>query len=293
MGRPPAILLHAGAGPRSDELLEHEDEFRETLEGVLADAAQALGRGAPALEVAVAAVRALEAFELFNAGVGSALCSDGSVQMSAALMHGPDRAGGAVAGIRTLEHAIDGARFVLESEQVLMIGESAECFAAERGAVRLPESAFVTERQRERLIARTGDQHGTVGAVCLDREGALVAATSTGGISGQPSGRVGDSPLLGAGTWADSLVAISCTGDGEAFIRSGAALRIALLVADGVPVAEAAGRTLADVGELGGTGGLIALTADGAATLPFTTAAMPRGLWRAGGPPCVRIGPDD
>jgi isoaspartyl peptidase/L-asparaginase-like protein (Ntn-hydrolase superfamily) len=172
-----------------------------------------------------------------------------------------------------------------------MIGESAERFAAERGAVRLPESAFVTARQRDRLVTRAGGDHGTVGAVCLDGRGDLAAATSTGGISGQPPGRVGDSPLLGAGTWADPTVAVSCTGDGEAFIRSGAALRIALLVQSGVTVAEAARHALADVGSLGGTGGLIALAADGQAALPFTTGAMPRGAWRAGEAPTIRIGP--
>jgi beta-aspartyl-peptidase (threonine type) len=235
----------------------------------------------------VAAVRSLESFELFNAGRGSALCADGSVEMSAGLMRGDDRAAGAVAGVRTVEHPIEAARAVLDSSQVLVIGEAAERLAARAGATTHPPPWFVTERQRQRLASRAAGDRGTVGAVVLDGAGRLAAATSTGGITGQPSGRVGDTPIIGAGTWADDRVAISCTGEGEAFIRVGVSRQIALAVARGATLELACRPALADVVELGGAGGLIALGADGHSTLPFTTEAMPRGRWRAGEEPEV------
>jgi isoaspartyl peptidase/L-asparaginase-like protein (Ntn-hydrolase superfamily) len=125
-------------------------------------------------------------------------------------------------------------------------------------------------------------EQATVGAVCLDGRGELAAGTSTGGIRGQPPGRVGDSPLIGAGTWADERVAVSCTGDGEAFIRAGTARWIGARVEHGIPVAEAAERALDEVKALQAAGGLIAVDAGGTASMPFLTRAMPRGLWRPG-----------
>ena len=281
MNTPPSILLHAGAGALSDELVECGAEIRQELTDVLLTAGGALERGDDALSVAIGAVQALEAFGLFNAGYGSALCSDGSVEMSAALMRGSDRASGAVAGVRSARHPIRAAELVLESDQVLMIGQAADRLASAAGIERWENSRFVTERQLARLKASPIEpDRGTVGAVCRDQAGRLVAATSTGGIMDQPPGRVGDSPLLGSGTWADERVAISCTGDGEAFIRCAAAHTVAVLIEQGVSVAEASRQALAEVGTLGGTGGLIALGADGEIALQFTTAAMPRGAWR-------------
>jgi beta-aspartyl-peptidase (threonine type) len=252
----------------------------------------ALEAGADAAGAVQAAVGILEGFELFNAGRGAALCSDGSAELSAAIMRGSDRAAGAVAGIRRAKQPIDAAVAVLASNQVLMIGGHADAYAAEMGAEQVPTGYFVTDRQRDALAARAAaEAHGTVGAVCLDRHGGLAAATSTGGISGQPPGRVGDSPLIGAGTWADARVAVSCTGDGEAFIRAGAARAVAALVAQGASLAAACDNVLADVGELGGVGGMIAVDASGSAALPFVTAAMPRALWRPGHDVQVAIGP--
>jgi beta-aspartyl-peptidase (threonine type) len=289
-----AILLHAGAGPFGEELREHEGECRDVLARVIEEARRAIEAGAAALEVAVAAVAALEDFELFNAGIGAALCADGSVEMSAAVMRGGDRAAGAVAGIRTLAHPIAGARAVLDAPPVLMFGEAAETFAASSAGVpRLAPETFVTDGQRRRLASGVPDDRGTVGAVCLDRRGGLAAATSTGGISGQWPGRVGDSPLIGAGTWADDRVAVSCTGDGEAFIRAGVGRMVASALERGVSLADATDLALADVGKLGGTGGLIALAADGGSSLPFTTGAMPRARWSSGSAePEVLIGPE-
>lgn len=281
----PAILIHAGAGPVGAELRDHSREVEMALRGVLETAAARLRAGAEATTVALEAVQAMEDFEHFNAGYGAALCSDGSVELSAALMRGHDRAAGAVAGVRTIRNPIRAASLVLESDQVLVIGDAADSLAAAGGAERWPNRSFATERQRARLGAspeQTADDRGTVGAVCLDSGGGLAAATSTGGITGQPPGRVGDSPLIGAGTWADEQIAVSCTGEGESFIRVGVARWVACLVRDGVSVEEAGRRALAGVTELGGDGGLIVLDRVGRGAMPFTSQAMPRAAWRDG-----------
>jgi beta-aspartyl-peptidase (threonine type) len=285
----PAVVIHAGAGPLSDELLERESDVQAALLDALRRARAGLEAGAAAEEGALAAVVAMEDFPLFNAGRGSALCADGSVQMSASVMRGRDRGAGAVAGLRRAINPILGAREVMLSEQVLLVGEAADEWLAERGLEQLANGDFVTERQLVRLRVGAEADRGTVGAVCLDRGGNLAAATSTGGISGQPVGRVGDSPLLGAGTWADRRVAVSCTGDGEAFIRAGVARQIAALVECGVGLAEASERALGEVAARGGMGGLIALDACGRWCAPFTTAAMPRGAWRSGGEAQVHV----
>lgn len=292
MSPAPLVVIHAGAGA-GRAVLAQEDGCRAVLRGALESARDALEGGADATAAVRAAVRVLEDFELFNAGLGAALCSDGSAELSAAVMRGSDRAAGAVAALRRTRRPIDAAGWVMESHQVLLIGEHGDRFAAEMGAEQVPNAYFITDRQRaflEDRLAGTGEAHGTVGAVCLDAEGGLAAATSTGGISGQPPGRVGDSPLIGAGTWADDRVAVSCTGDGEMFVRAAAAHSVATLVASGRSLAEACGAVLADVGSLGGEGGMIAVDSDGGAVMPFVTAAMPRGLWRRGQEPQVAIG---
>ncbi len=289
---PPTILIHAGAGPLGAELRDHGQEAIDTLHEVLRTAGRRLDQGEAAPAVVIAAVEDLEDCGLFNAGYGAALCSDGSVELSAAVMRGSDRAAGGVAGVRVVRHPVRAAAIVLESDQVLMIAERAEQLALAGGAERWENSEFVTERQQARFLATANGErqdHGTVGAVCLDVHGDLAAATSTGGISGQPPGRVGDSPLIGAGTWADGRVAVSCTGDGEAFIRVGVARWMAAQVAHGASVEAVAREALDEVGALGGTGGLIALDRAGRFVLPFTTEAMPRGIWQSGRPPQVQL----
>jgi beta-aspartyl-peptidase (threonine type) len=281
------VLIHGGAGA-GRSLLEHDARCRHALQESLAAARAALQMGGDAVDAVTAAVRILEDCELFNAGRGAALCSDGSAELSAAVMRGFDRGAGAVAGVRRIRQPVDAARHVLETHQVLVIGDRADELAVGAGIEQVPNDWFITDRQRESL--RTGvhaDRHGTVGAVCLDAAGNLAAATSTGGITGQPPGRVGDSPLFGAGTWADGGVAVSCTGDGEFFVRAGAAHAVSALLAQGRSLQDACAAVLADVQALGGEGGLIALDAAGNAALPFVTAAMPRGLWRDGDDPQV------
>ncbi|HEX4009909.1 MAG TPA: isoaspartyl peptidase/L-asparaginase [Solirubrobacteraceae bacterium] len=281
----PVVVVHAGAGSLGEDLAQHEQRSHACLLEAMDAARSLLADGRAAVVAAQAAVEILESFELFNAGHGSTLCADGSVQMSAALMRGSDRAAGAVAGVRHTRHPIAGARVVLDGDQVLMIGEAADALADAAGLERWANDRFITARQRGRLLARrTADDRGTVGAVCLDGDGDLAAATSTGGVGGQPPGRVGDSPLIGAGTWADPRVAVSCTGAGESFIRAGTARRIATLLECDVGLTVAAARALADVAELDGHGGLIAVDAGGQVVMPFTTEAMPRGMWRDGEP---------
>lgn len=286
----PVVVIHAGAGGHSRELRDREAECRQALLQALKAAESAWPEGA--VRAVEAATVVMENFELFNAGRGSVLCSDGSVEMSAALMRGVDQAAGAMAGLRHAENPIRGARTVLDSPQVLMLGPAADERAALGGVARQPNEYFITERQRARLreVESADDaDRGTVGAVCLDAGGVLAAATSTGGIRNQPPGRVGDCPIIGAGTWADRWAAISCTGDGEAFIRCAAAREVATLVRDGAELSRAADRALKQVVALQASGGLIAVDAEGNVALPFFTPAMPRGLWRPGQEPQVWI----
>ena len=282
----PVVVVHAGAGTFGDDLREQEAACRDALERALRSAAAELEDGQDAVAAVRSAVTVMESFPLFNAGYGSALCADGSVEMSAALMRGPDRAAGAVAAIKRTRHPILAAEALLDAPLVLMIGERADEYAVAHGVEQWEPSGFVTARQRLRLeefkARTTPPEHGTVGAVCLDSAGALAAATSTGGRTGQLPGRVGDSPLIGAGTWADRQVAVSCTGEGGAFIRAGAARLLAVLVEQGTPLETATQAVLYEVKSCGGRGGLIAVDQRGNVTMPFSTDAMPRAVWRAG-----------
>lgn len=288
---PPVIVVHAGAGGWSDELRELQDECRAALERSLQAGAAALETGS-AVDAVCAAVMIMEGFPLFNAGYGSVLCSDGSVEMSAAVMRGIDRAAGAVAMMRRTRHPIAAARSLLDAPPVLLAGERADAHAAAHGLEQHDPAEFVTDRQRRRLerwlSRRVEADRGTVGAVCLDG-GLLAAATSTGGRLGQRPGRVGDSPLIGAGTWADHRIAVSCTGAGESFIRAGASRLLGALVAQGIGLEDAARAVMEEVAACDGVGGLIAVDGDGNVVAPFSTEAMPRGTLRLGEAPTVEI----
>ena len=239
----PVIVVHGGAGGFGEELRERASECRSALTVALTAGAAALRvRGGGAVDAVRAAVMAMEDFPLFNAGHGAALCDDGSVELSASAMRGSDQAAGAVAVLRRTRYPVAAAAALLDEPEVLLAGEPADAFAAACGLEQREPSEFVTERQRRRLAAALADDGGTVGAVCLDADGLLAGATSTGGLQGQRPGRVGDSPVIGAGTWADRHVAVSCTGKGEAFVRAGAARLLAALVAQGVALPEAGGR---------------------------------------------------
>jgi beta-aspartyl-peptidase (threonine type) len=287
----PVVVVHGGAGGHTDEIREFEAEYRAALEQALNAGAEALvKRGGGAVEAVRAAVMVLEAVPLFNAGHGAALCSDESVELSASVMRGSDRAAGGVAMITRTRHPVAAAVALLDEPEVLLVGESADAHAAANGLEQIDPAEFVTERQRQRLIERPAKVNPeTVGAVCLDATGLLAAATSTGGLGGQRPGRVGDSPLIGAGTWADERVAVSCTGQGETFIRAGAARLVAALVERGETLESAASAAMQAVAQCGGTGGLIAVDARGNVVTPLSTAAMPRGVWRAGEIPVTTV----
>jgi L-asparaginase / beta-aspartyl-peptidase len=270
----PVLLVHGGAGTPSGGRVEDEAAHHDALREALLAGYELLAGGGAALDAAETAVRSLEDCALFNAGRGSVLNLEGRVEMDAAVMDGVSRQAGACAGITRVRHAVSLARAIMEkTPHVLLVGDGGERYAQDAGLEFEDPSWFVTERERE----RHGD-HGTVGAVALDADGHLAAATSTGGVRGQLPGRVGDTPLIGSGTWADERVAVSCTGTGEQFIRAAAAHELSARVrhaGEALPIAAAA------VVE-GLDGGFIALGGDGSHAMPFNTALMYRGRAAAG-----------
>ena len=295
------LLVHGGAGTlRPDAMAGREGAYRAGLSRALRAGGAVLAAGGTALDAVVAAVVELEEDELFNAGRGAVLTEAGRHEMDAAVMDGPDRRVGAVAGICGPRNPVRAARAVMEgSEHVLLAGEGALTFCRGAGLEWMDDDWFGTEARREALRHvlrdRAGggraddfDRHGTVGAVACDSAGRLAAATSTGGMTAKRPGRVGDSPLAGAGTWADGACAVSCTGHGESFIRAAVAHEIsARMRLAGQDLAAAAGGVL---GELpAAAGGLIAVGADGSWTMPFNTRGMYRGVLAAGGEPMVAI----
>ena len=263
---PIAIIVHGGAG----DLVPERRVIVETgcKEAVLVGW-RVLLAGRSALDAVEAAVRALEDNPQFNAGTGACLNSDGNIQLDAGMMDGARLQVGAIAGVERIKNPISLARRVLESPHVLLVGSGAEQFALEQGLSQCTLEELITERQyaiwREEMAGHeTGpaqersDEHGTVGAVAIDMSGALAAATSTGGIHNKYPGRVGDSPLVGCGFYADEYAAVSCTGHGEDFVRLMIAKRTADAVTRGLSAREAAQSSIAFLGEKAtGTGGLI------------------------------------
>jgi len=277
-----AIVVHGGAGIWPADA---HDAARAGMEAAIAAGHAVLAAGGDAMAAVEAAVVVLEDDPIFNAGRGAALDERGGVLLDAAIMRGGDRAAGSVAALRGIRNPVRAARAVLEDGRHLMlVGEPASTFARGLGLDTAPEAWFRTEARQRAFEAGDASRGGTVGAVARDARGGLAAATSTGGSARKHPGRVGDSPLVAAGTWADdATAAISCTGDGEAIIRVALAHEIdALMRHAGLPLGEACERALAGLRHLG-TAGLIAVGAEGIAT-PFTTAAMPR-AWRVGGAP--------
>jgi L-asparaginase / beta-aspartyl-peptidase len=284
----PAIAVHGGAGGRRPE---DDRPHREALARALEAGAAELGAGGRAVSAVQAAVRLLEDCPLFNAGRGSVLHRDGAVEMDAGIMCGRERRAGAVAVVTRVRNPIALAAAVMErTDHVLMAGAAAERLAQDWGLRLEDPEWFVTDRQRERWEAAAP---GTVGAVALDADGHLAAGTSTGGLRGRLPGRVGDSPLVGAGVYAeDGVCAVSATGDGEHLIRAVAAHEVAALVRHrNLTLSEAAEAVLERrVRPLGGHGGLIAMSPTGEVAMPFTTPVMYRGRLRGGGPANTQVG---
>jgi beta-aspartyl-peptidase (threonine type) len=282
----PAIVVHGGAGrlPHSAERIE---TMREGAAAAVVAGFDVLAAGGSALDAVETAVVVLEDDPVFNAGRGAALTEDGGVELDAAVMEGTAHGAGSVACLGGVRNPVRAARAVLEDgHHVMYVGEAARAFAEEAGVELCDDDWLATPRQRRALAAgASGWAAGTVGAVARDREGRLAAATSTGGTMGQRRGRVGDSPLIGAGTWADDeSVAVSCTGDGEAIIRTAVAHQIDALVRyGGRSLDDACSDALAALELRGGHGGVIAVTAEEVAAR-FSSPSMTR-AWRVGNGP--------
>ena len=289
------LVIHGGAG---SERIAHDDPGHEStaragLQRALEAGAAILERGGGAVDAVEAAARVLEEDPCFNAGRGSVLTEEGEVELDAAIMDGRDRSAGAVAGIKTTRAPISLARRLMErGPHVFLAGSAADRFAATAGIEQVRNDFFVLPERRRQLdealaAGASADpiKYGTIGAVAVDRRGHVAAGTSTGGVTAKKWGRIGDSPLIGAGTYADDQsAAVSATGSGEYFIRAVAAHQLAELVRiGGQSLQDALNAVLADIASLGGKGGLIAVGPNGDAAWGFTTPAMYRGMADATG----------
>ena len=289
-------MIHGGCGAMRPATLspETEERSRAGLHAALDAGGKILADGGSALDAVEAAARVLEDDACFNAGRGSVLTAEGHVELDAAIMDGRDRSAGAVAGLRTTRSPIRAARAAMEhSPHVLLTYHQADTFAQGQGLEQVANAYFITPERKAQLdsIMAAGGKfdadvkYGTIGAVAVDTQGDVAAATSTGGLTAKRWGRIGDSPLIGAGTYADDRAcAVSATGFGEPFIRAVAGHQLAMrMMLAGESLQAALDAVLADVGTLGGTGGLIAVAPSGEAAWGFTTPGMYRALARAGG----------
>ena len=303
-----AIVIHGGAGTilKANMTDETEAAYRAKLEEALRAGHAVLEDGGAALDGVIAAIQVMEESELFNAGKGAVFTSEGTNELDASIMDGATRNSGAVAGVKTVKSPIALARVVMEeSPHVMMAGAGAEIYAEENGLELVENSYFYTERRYRSLqralereaestsslpfdtdvafdmpLSPNGDKFGTVGAVALDAAGNIAAGTSTGGMTNKKFGRIGDAPIIGAGTYADNRTAgISATGHGEYFIRGVVAHDIAARIDyAGEDLNTAADAVIMEkLGELGGTGGIVALDRSGAIAMPFNTEGMYRG----------------
>lgn len=300
------IAIHGGAGTieRSQMTPERDAEYRAALTAAVEAGAEVLRDGGSSLDAVQAAIELMEDNPLFNAGRGAVFTAEGTNSLDAAIMDGATLEAGAVAGVSRTRHPIALARAVMEqSGHVLLAGEGADAFAASVGLEQVDPGFFYTQRRWDQLIevltarglplparpaglgqeisaVRDPDDHrfGTVGVVAVDSQGHIAAGTSTGGTTAKRWGRVGDTPVIGAGTWAGRGCAVSATGTGEYFIRLTVARDICNLNdLNDMPIAEAAEAMISEVGAMGGDGGVIALTADGSVAFSMNTSGMYRG----------------
>lgn len=301
---PYTLAVHGGAGTIARGQTDAAP-YHAGLRAALAAGEAVLAQGGSALDAVVVAVRALEDEPLFNAGRGAVYTSAAQHEMDAAVMMGSTLMAGAVAGVRTLRNPVQLARTVMDSKFVLLSGDGAEQFAHDHGFEAMPPGYFHTEHRLAQLHKLQNEasgamqmdhapdraapldetrKFGTVGAVALDSAGHLASAVSTGGMTNKHPGRIGDSPLVGAGIYAnDQSCAVSATGSGEHFIRACVAHDIHARMAYAGATLEAASRAaLAEVGRLGGEGGVIAVDRQGNIALPYISAGMYRGWVRAG-----------
>jgi len=271
-----ALILHGGAGARRERNYDREAaHMREVVEAMKVR----LDAGAWALDVVVEAVVMLEDSGLYVAGRGASPNLAGGYELDASLMDGDGRRPGAVAALQGFRNPIRAARAVLEhTPHVMLVGEGAAAFCADQGLDRIedPEAWFTRAGQGEDNHPPGALGHGTVGCCALDDQGRLAAATSTAGVFGKMPGRVGDTPILAAGTWADDRIAASGTGQGEYFMRVAATAQVSWRVAAGQSLVEATQGVINEIGGLGGDGGLIALDRAGNIADPFNSQGMKR-----------------
>ena len=296
------LVMHGGAGTitRQSMTPDREKQYRDAMEQALRTGQTILMKGGSSIDAVEASIRVLEDSPLFNAGKGAVFTHEGRNELDASIMDGKTKKAGAVAGVTIIKNPISAARAVMEkSPHVMMAGHGAELFATQVGLEIVDPSYFWTERRWKELqlelmneASTTEKHHGTVGAVALDQNGNLAAGTSTGGTSNKRFGRIGDSPIIGAGTYAENeSVAVSCTGTGEYFIRWTVAHDIAALYKYRGMTAEQAGNEVINhkLKDANGDGGAIILDGKGNFSMPFNTAGMYRGWIGADGVPHVLI----
>jgi len=329
-----SLAIHGGAGviERAELSPERDAAYRAGLQAALDAGSAVLARGGSALDAVQAAVETLEENPLFNAGHGAVFTAAGKNELDAAVMNGADLTAGAVAGLTRTRHPIAAARAVMEkSPHVMLIGEGADSFSASAGLEQVAPSFFSTESRWQALLTALREagqplparpagappepstlgkpvplasineaplnerKFGTVGAVALDSQGRLAAGTSTGGMTAKRWGRVGDVPVIGAGTYASNAdgCAVSATGSGEYFIRATVARDICSRTSTGMGVQAAADAEIADVGSIGGDGGVIVMGKDGAVAFSMNTSGMYRGSVSSSAAPRVAIYADE
>jgi beta-aspartyl-peptidase (threonine type) len=298
-----ALAIHGGAGSIEVASLSSDQEraYRAAMSAALEAGAAVLQRGGSSLDAVEAAIRLLEDDPLFNAGRGAVFTADGRNELDASIMDGATRTAGAVAGVTRTRNPISLARAVMEkSGHVMLAREGADQFSVEHGLEQVDPSYFRTERRWQELLDWQRDNtaaldptlsRGTVGAVAIDRNGHLAAGTSTGGMVGKRWGRIGDSPVIGAGTYAaDGTCAVSATGWGEIFIRASAARQVCDRIAfQRASVQQAADATIADIASLGGDGGLIVMDDAGRIAFAMNTSGMFRGWVSSSAPAATAI----
>ncbi|AHW58502.1 beta-aspartyl-peptidase (threonine type) [Draconibacterium orientale] len=291
-----AIVIHGGAGVMSKDKMDEKAraKYKARLNEALELGEQLLKNGAAATDVVVKVINVMENSPLFNAGKGAVFTHDGVNELDASIMEGKSLNAGAVAGVQDIKNPINAARAVMDnSEHVMLSGKGASEFAKEQGLEIVPNKYFYTERRYQSLQSllkhereRTQkDNTGTVGCAVLDTHGNLCAGTSTGGMTNKKYGRIGDSPIIGAGTYANNKTcAVSCTGHGEYYIRLGFARDIsAMMEYQNRSVTEACKKEIGKLSELEGTGGVIAVDADGNIAMEFNTSGMFRGYIKSSG----------
>ncbi len=314
------MVIHGGAGTIEKKYMtpQKEKAYRDALTKALEHGYKMIDEGYPAMDAVQAAVNVMEDSPLFNAGKGAVFTHEGKNELDASIMDGATLKAGAVAGITTIRNPINAARAVMEkSEHVMMVGQGADLFAQQNGCDTVSPAYFFTQERWDQLqrtiaeeevgraayndndirdsriagISPKDAKFGTVGAVALDKKGNLAAGTSTGGMTNKRFGRVGDSPIIGAGTYCNNATAgISCTGWGEYYIREVAANRVSSLIElKGLSVVDATKQVIDEIGKMGGDGGIITLNRDGQVAMEFNTSGMYRGTVDENGKITVEI----